>query len=154
VFPFSAFVGTIDGAHAATNGRQRHYQHNRDSGGGGWRQQDLPPPETATGARPDYDYFYGGDRGNGRSYYSYGTGFGGSSSATANVGDRMPAAAATTIKCYSCDYLKDLNHGQGMIGCLDPFEPGNIPTVDCAGPCAVSYSLMMNTSRGIQYTCV
>lgn len=43
-----------------------------------------------------------------------------------------------TIKCYSCDYLKDWNHGQGLTSCLDPFVPDNIPTVDCTGPCAVS----------------
>jgi len=142
----AAFGLSIQGVRGAAYDRQKNRQD-------GSRQTPEPVGlAAAVGASqpPDYvyyDYFSargtGHNRNAGRSYlYSYGTDVGGSQ--TGKDGGRSgdgSTPAPMTIKCYSCDYLNDWNHGQGLTSCLDPFVKDNIPpvpTVECAGPCAVS----------------
>ena len=123
-------------------------RYSRDQGG--WQRYREASLSGSLATRPDgkpeipaaldyYDYeTYTNSASRSRSGFRFGAGPAESSAATASV-------PLITIKCYSCDYLNDWNHGQGLIGCLDPFVPRNIPTVECAGPCAVS----VNTTSSI-----
>ena len=44
-----------------------------------------------------------------------------------------------SIACFSCTLVKHAGHVQGMTNCDDPFIRMDIPTVDCKGPCGVSF---------------
>ena len=145
---FAALCLSTQGVRGAATGRQR----NRQDGYSGGRQGPVSPGSAAAAAVsqvPDYDYYEyllsrsaGQDRNTGRSYsYGYGTDVGGSQSAQDAGRGAGSVPKPPPIKCYSCDYVNDWNHGQGLTSCLDPFMKDNIPpvpTVDCEGPCGVS----------------
>jgi len=47
----------------------------------------------------------------------------------------------TSILCYSCTLIESIHeerdHYQGPLGCADPFDPTDIPRVECDGECGV-----------------
>ena len=48
-------------------------------------------------------------------------------------------------KCYVCEYtvLSSQNHQEGLRECMDPFDGKDVPEIECSGPCAVCYFVIL-----------
>ena len=55
-----------------------------------------------------------------------------------NYQPHQPPPTPVVIRCYACYYRWKQNDWTGVKGCSEPFDPYNIPIVNCSGSCGVT----------------
>ncbi len=129
-FMFPGLLGmALSQAQAEANNPNPHGNNNNNN-----RNSDSNYPHY--GGYNQYNYYYGNGAG--------GQDYGGSEYGTPyeynkpDNGEPPPFEEDHYIQCFTCIYQVHLGHASGMENCNDPFERGEIPVVDCPGPCGVS----------------